>query len=309
MTERESRAQARAARVLLPGAELNRADGSDDAGHGAGRPASVAEPATNDEVIPGVRRGRLRSASFRALSFVTMFAVWQIASFFFEDTVLPAPWAVLQAMVDNFKLSSTFGHIGATVGRVVLAMALAVLGGLLLGLLMGLLRRAEQFLDSWVMVGLTIPAVVYGIVGILWFGLNSTAAVVAIALTCLPTVALNIWQGTKAIDMSLVHMGKAFRFPRGTILRWVVIPQVIPYLLSAFRYALGIGWKTATVVELIGLNTGVGYQLSYWFGLYNMTQVFAWTLTFTLVLLIFEYLVIKPVEGYLTRWRISSHGS
>jgi NitT/TauT family transport system permease protein len=104
-------------------------------------------------------------------------------------------------------------------------------------------------------------------------------------------------------------MGKAFRFKRTTILRTVIIPQVIPYLLAAFRYALGIAWKTATVVELIGLDKGVGYQLSYWFGLYNMTQVLAWTLTFTLVLLLFEYLIFKPVEAYLTRWRIDVHDS
>jgi NitT/TauT family transport system permease protein len=54
---------------------------------------------------------------------------------------------------------------------------------------------------------------------------------------------------------------------------------------------------------VIGLSTGVGYELNYWFGLFNMKQVFAWTLTFTAVLLLFEFLIFKPVEWYLTRWR------
>ena len=76
----------------------------------------------------------------------------------------------------------------------------------------------------------------------------------------------------------------------------MVIPQVLPYLLSAIRFALGVGWKTATIAELIGLSTGVGYELNYWFGLFNMRQVLAWTLTFTLVLLIFEFAIFKPVE-------------
>ena len=47
----------------------------------------------------------------------------------------------------------------------------------------------------------------------------------------------------------------------------------------------------------------MGYELNYWFGLFNMKQVFAWTLTFTAVLLLFEFLIFKPVEWYLTRWR------
>ncbi len=241
--------------------------------------------------------------ALRAMSVVALVAVWQIASFFLSPTVLPGPWRVAAAMVDNLRLVKTYIDIGATIYRVFTGVIIAVAGGLVTGLIMGLSRRGEQFLDSWVLIGLTIPAVVYGIVGILWFGLNSTAAIIAIALTAMPAVALNIWQGVKAIDMSLVHMARAFRFPPLTIMRTVIIPQVLPYLLASFRYALGIGWKTATIVELVGLSTGVGYQLNYWFGLFNMTQVLAWTLTFTLVLILFEFLIFKPIELYVTRWR------
>jgi NitT/TauT family transport system permease protein len=239
----------------------------------------------------------------RVLSIVALVVIWEIASRFLSNTVLPGPWPVAQTMIENLKIGRSYIDIGATIYRVFGGVLLAVIGGLILGLIMGLSRRGEQFFDSWVLVGLTIPAVVYGIVGILWFGLNNAAAIIAIALTALPAVALNIWQGVKAIDMSLVHMARAFRFPPLKIMRIVIIPQVLPFLLAAFRYALGIGWKTATIVELIGLSTGVGYQLNYWFGLFNMTEVLAWTLTFTLVLLLFEFLIFKPVELYLTRWR------
>jgi NitT/TauT family transport system permease protein len=241
--------------------------------------------------------------SLRALSILALLAIWQIASLFLSDTILPGPWPVVQTMYDNLGAAKSYVDIGATIYRVFGGIIIATIGGFVLGLAMGLSRRAEYFFDSWVLVGLTIPAVVYGIVGILWFGLNSTAAIIAIAMTAIPAVALNMWQGVKAIDMSLVHMARAFRFPALAVLRLVIIPQVLPYLLAAFRYALGIGWKTATIVEVIGLSTGVGYELNYWFGLFNMKQVFAWTLTFTAVLLLFEFLIFKPVEWYLTRWR------
>ena len=69
------------------------------------------------------------------------------------------------------------------------------------------------------------------------------------------------------------------------------------------RYALGICWKICTTVELIGLSSGVGYMLNYWFGLFSMTQVFAWTLSFLLVMFAIEYLLFKPIENRLTRWR------
>ncbi|HEY8588940.1 MAG TPA: ABC transporter permease subunit, partial [Naasia sp.] len=135
------------------------------------------------------------------------------------------------------------------------------------------------------------------------FGLNDSAAIIAIAVGSAPPIAINIWQGTKAIDRDLIHMGKAFRFRQPSILFKIVVPQLIPYILAALRYGLGIAWKIVTIVELIGLSTGVGYMLHYWFGNFSMIQVLAWTLLFTITLLFIEFAILKPVENRLTRWR------
>jgi NitT/TauT family transport system permease protein len=137
----------------------------------------------------------------------------------------------------------------------------------------------------------------------LWFGLNDSAAVIAIGITAFPAVAINMWQGVKDIDMQLIAMGKAFRLPTRDLIRKIVLPQTVPYVLAATRYALGISWKIATTVELIGMSSGVGYMLHYWFGLFSMTQVFAWTLTFVIVLLFIEYVLINPFEKRATAWR------
>lgn len=243
---------------------------------------------------------------WRPVSLALMLLVWTVASFFLSDNVLPSPAAVFSTLWGNLQDPETFGHLRVTVIRVAGGMAIAVTAGLVVGLIMGLSKFGELFLDAWVLVAFTIPSIVYGIVAILWFGLNNGAAIIAIGVTATPAVALNLWQGVKAIDRDLVHMGRAFNFRRRTILRRVVIPQTIPYLLAAFRYALGVAWKIATTVELIGLSSGVGYQLAYWFGLFNMTQVLAWTITFTIVLLLVEMLILKPLETYLTRWRPSA---
>ncbi|MBC6461054.1 ABC transporter permease [Actinomadura sp. HBU206391] len=252
---------------------------------------------TSRRTFQGTRR--------RVMSLIALVALWFVASLFFADSVLPGPRAVFAALWGNLQESDTYFHLYKTILRVVAGMAMAVIVGLIVGLMMGLSKFGEEFLDSWVMVAFTVPSVVYGILAILWFGLNDFAAIIAIGVTAIPAVAINIWQGVKAIDISLVHMGKAFHLSRASILRKIVIPQLVPYILAALRYALGTAWKIATVVELIGLSSGVGYQLNYWFGLFNMTQVLAWTIAFTIVLLAIEFVILKPVEKWLTRWRPS----
>jgi NitT/TauT family transport system permease protein len=268
----------------------------------AALPAGAAAGAGG--LVPMPRRS-LAGVRRRALSLAVLVGLWYVASLFFDESVLPGPPQVFDALWGNLQHADTYTHLYKTVIRVVAGMGIAVVGGLLVGLTMGMSKLGEQFLDSWVLVAFTVPSVVYGILAILWFGLNDFAAIVAIGVTALPAVAINIWQGVKAIDLSLVHMGKAFNFSRSSIVKKIIIPQVIPFILAALRYALGTAWKIATVVELIGLSSGVGYQLNYWFGLFNMTQVLAWTISFTIVLLLIEFVILKPIEIWLTRWRPS----
>jgi NitT/TauT family transport system permease protein len=112
-----------------------------------------------------------------------------------------------------------------------------------------------------------------------------------------------VWQGVKNVDNKLLAMARVFNVNRPTRLRRVVLPQIMPYILAASRYGLGIVWKITVVAELLGRNSGIGFQLHYWFQLFNMPQVFAWTLFFTLVMLFIELVIFKQIESHVFHWR------
>jgi NitT/TauT family transport system permease protein len=243
------------------------------------------------------------STTPRVLSIVALFLIWLVLSMLFPPSIVPGPAPVGKAMWQNVQSGQAFYHIYKTLLRVGFGLVLTMILGIAAGTVMGLYRKGEAFLDSWVTVGLTVPAIVYSIICLLWFGLNDRAAIMAIGLSAFPTVAISIWQGIKGIDTQLVGMANAFHIPKTAIVRKIVFPQLVPHILGAMRYALGICWKICTTVELIGMSSGVGYMMNYWFGLFSMTQVFAWTLSFLLVMFAIEYLLFKPVERRLTRWR------
>ena len=242
-------------------------------------------------------------------SFATLLVLWFLLSAVLSPSVVPGPVAVAGAVVENLRTGEPWRHISITVLRVTLGLVLAMLLGLAVGLVMGLSRWGEQFFDSWVMIGLTVPAIVYGMICLLWFGLNNFAAVIAIGVTAFPAVGINLWQGVKDMDLRLVGMGKAFRLPRRSIIWKIIVPQLVPYLLGSSRYALGICWKICTTIELIGLSSGVGFMLNYWFSLFSMTQVFAWTLMFVIVMLAIEFILFRPIEKRLTLWRPAAAAS
>jgi NitT/TauT family transport system permease protein len=168
---------------------------------------------------------------------------------------------------------------------------------------MGLNHRLETLMDGWVMILLTIPSLAYAIFALLAFGLSETAIIAAIAATTFPYVVVNIWSGVKAVDAGLLDMARVFRVRRLETITKVVLPQIMPYIFSSSRYGIGIAWKIAVVVELMGASRGVGYMLNYSFSLFSMPHVLAWTAIVVVVMLFVELVLIRLIEDHVLAWR------
>jgi NitT/TauT family transport system permease protein len=245
----------------------------------------------------------VRELALRLFSVVCALAAWIALSRTLPDDLFPGPLAASTALLENIASGSVFKHLGITMLRVAGGLLIAMLIGAPLGILMGLSRLAEKTLDIWVMIALAVPSLCYGLVCFIVLGLNEWAAVVAIGLTGAPSITVNIWEGVKNIDARLLQMAQAFRASRWLVLYRVVLPQVLPYVMASLRFGLGVIWKIAVLIELLGRPDGVGFQLYYWYQLADMRQVLAWTLLFTLVMLFIELVLFKVLERRLFAWR------
>ncbi|MCC6475024.1 MAG: ABC transporter permease [Burkholderiales bacterium] len=263
--------------------------------------------ATARKLEAGAARGLLRrvpeAVSIRLASLVVLAVAWQAASILFTERFVPGPASTFAALWDLARGGELIKHFGVTMARMLASFAAAMLVGMVIGTAMGLYRRAEQSLDMWVMVGLTIPGLCYIIVSFMWLGLNDRAAVLAITWATFPAIAINVWQGVKAIDPRLIDMARVFGASAWRRTTRVVVPQVLPYLMAAARFGLGIIWKVTVLVELLGRSDGIGYMLNYSFQMFDMADVFAWTIFFTLVMLAIELAILKPIERRLFMWR------
>jgi NitT/TauT family transport system permease protein len=250
----------------------------------------------------------LRSSYFlyfvSALSFV---ACWWIVALIAAGAgfgnILPSPAVAWDAAVILGSEGEIQRHLPITLWRVFAGFVLAELLGIVIGTTMGLNHRLETLMDGWVMILLTIPSLAYAIFALLAFGLSETAIIVAIAATTLPYVVVSIWSGAKAVDAGLLDMARVFRVSRRDTLWKVVLPQITPYIFSSSRYGIGIAWKIAVVVELMGASRGVGYMLNYSFSLFSMPHVLAWTAIVVVVMLFVELVLIRLIEDRVLAWR------
>jgi NitT/TauT family transport system permease protein len=181
--------------------------------------------------------------------------------------------------------------------------AVAMIFSVAVGIYMGTVTMGERFFQPLVVIGLTIPGLMWSLIAVMLFGINEIAPYFAVAVTIFPMLVINIWAGVKALDKELMDMSYVFRFTPWMKISQVMVPQLVPNIFAATRYGLGLAWKVVVVVEMFGTSNGVGYQVMKAYQVFNMEGVIAWTLTFVAAMIVIEYGIINLVEQHLTRWR------
>jgi NitT/TauT family transport system permease protein len=237
------------------------------------------------------------------LTFAAGIAVWKIISLFFFPIFFPGPLLLLERMIEIYGDPASYSVMGETLARIFEGFAVSMLVGMIFGLAMGLKRDVEVFLDSWIMVLLTFPAVCWAFMSVLWFGLSQTAPIFTIVLIVFPYVAMNIWAGTKAVEKALIQMGTVYKADRSLMLRKVLIPQLMPYIFSSLRISLSLSWKIALVAEAFGAASGVGQKLTYWFQETRVDMMLAWGLSFMIVIVLIDLLIFRTWARRAFAWR------
>jgi NitT/TauT family transport system permease protein len=251
----------------------------------------------------GLAGGALRTLALRAASIVVMVFVWWLLTWFFPPSLIPHPLDTFKEVGAIVNTGQFLSEMGATLRRVGVGFAIAMLIAIPLGIIMGTIKSLENFFEPPVILGLTMPGLVWAVMAIMFFGLNETSAYAAVAITIMPMLAISLWQGTKSIDKDLIDMSTAFHASAWSKVVDVILPQLISHILAAIRYGLGLAWKVVVVVEMFGFSNGVGYQVVRGFNVFSMKQVLAWAITFLLVMIVIEFGIIGWLESRVTRWR------
>ncbi len=255
---------------------------------------------------------RLKNIGLRVSSIVVLLLLWWAAAMLMRDPeVLPGPLAIAHTIVTALNSrgpegESAYFDIGITLARIFIAFCASMIAGVGIGLAMGLNRLFERSLLAVIPLMLTAPTLLMVFVAIMWFGYSEAGGLIAVMAVVTPFVAVNMYEGTKAMDKSLIEMAVTFKAGRYLLLRNVYIPQLMPYIFSALRYAFGQTWKIVALAETFGLKFGIGYMFFFWFEQFDIKQTLAWIMIFVILMLVLEHGVFARLEGRAFAWRNSS---
>lgn len=276
------------------------------------RTPTASFPDLSTDAVPATRPVAARLSGFGAnstdflislVSVLSLIGAWYLGSWALSEKVLPAPHVVAEVLYEAMLKGGIWKDIGITLGRIVLAFSIAMSVSATLGFMIGLVPAAAVFFRVWIVCFITIPALVIMLTCYMVIGLNDKAAILGAAIPIIPILTINIRDGVKGIDPKLLGMAKAFRASRAQQVFEVVAPQVAPILVASARFGLGLTWKMVLFAELLGRGDGIGYQIEFYYQMFNMKEVLAHALSFLFVMLFIEVAILGTLEKRIFRWR------
>ena len=258
------------------------------------------------ETVPATGNSAARDLMNRIvppiLALASVVGIWWLL-YLIYPRLLPSPVSTVKEALRLIVDGSFFFHMSQSLRRVIVGATVAMIFSIAVGIYMGTVRMGEHFFQPLVVLGLTIPGLMWALIAVMLFGINEFASYFAVAVTTFPMLVINIWAGVKSLDKELMDMSHVFHFTKSMKITQVILPQLVPNIFAATRYGLGLAWKVVVVVEMFGTSNGVGYQVMKSYQLFNMEGVIAWTLTFVAAMIVIEYGVITFAERRLSVWR------
>ena len=236
-------------------------------------------------------------------SLVILAIVWQIIAMIIKLDTLPTPLVVLESMYFHIVEDELLYHLVITLYRVFLAFSIAMIIGVFFGIMMGRYKKVDDSLDSILILGLNLPALITIILCYIWFGLTDFSAILAVVINKVPTVIVTIREGCKAVNYKLLEISKVYNISKYDTFTKIYLPQVYPYVMVSARSGLSLIWKIVLVVELLGRSNGMGFQISMFFQFFDITSILAYSFSFIMVILFIESFILQPLEKKLTLWR------
>ena len=172
--------------------------------------------------------------------------------------VVPAPWSVVLRTVSLLP-DPLLIHLTASLGRVGAAMVAAFGTAVPLGIVMGRNRTIDRILSPAVYLLYPVPKIAFLPVAILLAGLGNISKAGIVAVVLFFQVLVAVRDGVTSTPAQYVTAVRSLGAGRLGVLRFVIIPTVLPRLFTAFRIGSATALSVLFFAETFSSDYGLGH--------------------------------------------------
>lgn len=197
------------------------------------------------------------------LGFFALVLVWDLLARFsgWSRQVFPGPVVVLVSMGELVTDGTLVRHLVASLFRVTAGFYLAALLGIPLGILLGMMKTARGLINPLIQFLRPISPLAWIPLAMLWLGIGDPPAIFLIFLSSFFPLVVSTMIAVDNINPTYFHVAANFNFSRLETVTRLVIPAIIPDVVTALRMTVTIAWLVVVAAEMIAVQSGLGFLI------------------------------------------------
>lgn len=210
-----------------------------------------------------IRKKKLPARFIRIAAIAVFVLAWEAVarSGVFPPILLPPPSVVAMTGLKLVAGGELLGHIGTSLGRVLLGFFLAATLAIPLGIVAGSNALLFNVVDPIVELFRPIPVLALLPLAILWFGIGEASKIFIITYAAFFPIFINTLAGVRYSDPVLIQVASTLGASRAQIFYRVVLMCALPSLAVGIRLGLGFAFLALVAAELIASTRGLGYLI------------------------------------------------
>lgn len=282
-----------------------------DASPGGAR-AGPAEAALHDRALRDTRvHGLARQVGIavgRAVAIAVVLGFWAYVSGRWVDRqAVSDPTEVLDALVMLISTGRLWPDLWQTVMEVLAGYAIGAALGAALALFFALAPASKAVLRPFLLAFYSIPKIALAPLIVMWFGLGTAPKIILAAAFVFFVVFMNAVAGIDSVNPHHIQIVRVMGAGRVAVLRKIVLPTTIPFLIAGLRLAIPEALIGAVIGEFISANRGLGYLINAAASQFN-TAVSLAAIVVLLAVVAMADLALGLVERHVLRWRPQTLG-
>ena len=194
------------------------------------------------------------------------------------------------------------GHIWDSMFRVIVAMAFGILIGVPLGIFMGVSRFFKSFFDPLIELYRPVPPLAWAPLILTIFGIQDDGKIFLLFMVAFAIMVISARTGASGTQLSKIRAAHSLGASQRQIIRYVILPNALPEILTGVRISIGVCWGTLVAAEMLAGTTGIGFIENVARTVSDYELIWVTILIMGLLGLFFD-LVVRRAIHILIPWR------
>ncbi|MEJ2038318.1 MAG: ABC transporter permease [Desulfosarcinaceae bacterium] len=238
------------------------------------------------------------------IAFSILLILWEILSRVsgWSADIFPDPIAVASSLVELIVNGTMLRHTIASLYRVTAGFYMAIILGIPLGIILGRMESIRFLINPLIQFLRPISPLAWIPLAMLWFGIGDPPAIFLIFLSSFFPLAVSTTIAVGNINKTYFQVAANFNFSRWEMISKLILPAIMPEVVTALRITITIAWLVVVAAEMIAVQSGLGYLILDSRNALRMDYVMDGMIVIGAIGLFLDYLMKRVGDIESTRW-------